>query len=171
MVCKRMLNVFFFIFAILDDFSKWSAGALYNFERSSNLAKNEEKCCIYLPPTHFSTGFGYPKTQFRIPESITSPMFSFIFFILFIYFLLIILKFYMHNSTLCLHFGLFVTGALFKQLFRTTNRHASGLSRCCSFSTDERLLVRHSVQASKFKTFGFVNFSIWRTICRSKVSV
>ena len=166
-----MLNVFFSFLRYLMIFQSGVRGRYTTLKDHQIWQKNEEKWCIYLPPTHFSTGFGYPKTQFRIPESITSPMFSFIFFILFIYFLLIILKFYMHNSTLCLHFGLFVTGALFKQLFRTTNRHASGLSRCCSFSTDERLLVRHSVQASKFKTFGFVNFSIWRTICRSKVSV
>ena len=39
-------NAFSSFFAIFDDFSKWSTlKALWNFEKSINLANNEEKPC------------------------------------------------------------------------------------------------------------------------------
>ena len=38
------------IFAIFDDFSKWSVlKVLRNFEKSSNMAKNEEKALFDIP--------------------------------------------------------------------------------------------------------------------------
>ena len=51
-------------FAIFDDFSKWGAlKVLRNFEKSSNMAKNEEKPCS----THFlADDSGNSKIGFRV---------------------------------------------------------------------------------------------------------
>ena len=70
---KASRNRFFFIFcqmfAIFDDFSKWSTApkVLQNFEKSSNLAWNGEKALLNLPLIHFSADNGYPKIVMYLP--------------------------------------------------------------------------------------------------------
>ena len=68
----------FFIFAILDAFSKFHStfGALH-FEKSSNMAKNEEKPCLTclqpISPWHWR----YPKPGFRVLISLLILLFAF----------------------------------------------------------------------------------------------
>ena len=60
------------IFAIFDDFSKWSTlKVLQNFEKlikyGKILAKKWRKVLFNLPSTHFLADSEYPKIGFRVP--------------------------------------------------------------------------------------------------------